>query len=188
MPRGLGTISECVTRIYRSFHAAIKRSMSPETVFQPKLILIAVSASAGSTPMADSTAERVTLPDEQAAPCADADPRQIQRHDLRLGLHARHRDAGGVDQPRHIRAEDHRRRAIARSPASSRSRSVAVSSPSTRGLRRRAKARDAGDILGAGTTIGFLSAAPAVGGEGRSGAHRPGRQRRSGRRACARTG
>jgi hypothetical protein len=48
--------------------------MSPETVFQPQLILIAVSDSAGSTPMAESTADRVTLPDEQAAPALTQTP------------------------------------------------------------------------------------------------------------------
>ena len=48
--------------------------MSSETVFQPQLILIAVSDSAGSTPMADRTADRVTLPDEQAEPALTATP------------------------------------------------------------------------------------------------------------------
>jgi len=48
--------------------------MSSETVFQPQLILIAVSDSAGSTPMADRTADRVTLPDEQAAPALTQTP------------------------------------------------------------------------------------------------------------------
>ena len=42
--------------------------MSSETVLQPQLILSAVSACEGSIPMAVSTAERLTLPDEQAAP------------------------------------------------------------------------------------------------------------------------
>ena len=48
--------------------------MSSETVFQPELILSAVSASEGSTPMAVSTAERLTLPDEQAAPALTQTP------------------------------------------------------------------------------------------------------------------
>ncbi len=48
--------------------------MSSETVFQPQLILIAVSDSAGSTPIADSTADRVTLPEEQAAPALTQTP------------------------------------------------------------------------------------------------------------------
>ena len=42
--------------------------MSCGREFQPKLILRAVSATAGSIPMASNTGERVTLPDEQAAP------------------------------------------------------------------------------------------------------------------------
>jgi hypothetical protein len=48
--------------------------MSSKTVFQPELILSAVSASEGSTPMAVSTAERLTLPDEQAAPALTQTP------------------------------------------------------------------------------------------------------------------
>ena len=48
--------------------------MSSETVLQPQLILSAVSASQGSIPIAKSTAERFTLPDEQAAPALTQTP------------------------------------------------------------------------------------------------------------------
>src|SRR5262245_50979113 len=61
-------MSDLLTRIYRSRHAAIKRSISSACEFQPKLILMAEPASASSIPMAASTAERCTLPEEQAEP------------------------------------------------------------------------------------------------------------------------
>ena len=48
--------------------------MSSETVFHPQLILIAVSDSEGSTPIADRTDDRVTFPEEQAAPALTQTP------------------------------------------------------------------------------------------------------------------
>ena len=48
--------------------------MSSETVSQPELILSALSASEGSTLMAIRTAERLILPDEQAAPALTQTP------------------------------------------------------------------------------------------------------------------
>ncbi|MDP3239367.1 MAG: hypothetical protein Q8M69_02965, partial [Reyranella sp.] len=46
----------------------IKRSMSADVLFQPRLIRIAQPASAAGTPIASRTGDRCTFPDEQAAP------------------------------------------------------------------------------------------------------------------------
>ena len=43
-------------------------------MFQPQLMRIAVSASEASIPIAVRTAERLTLPDEQAEPALTATP------------------------------------------------------------------------------------------------------------------
>ena len=48
--------------------------MSKTVEFQPRLMRSAVSATAGDTPMARSTGDRVTLPEEQAAPALTQTP------------------------------------------------------------------------------------------------------------------
>ena len=48
--------------------ASIKRSISDSVVLGPRLTRTAACASCAGTPMAESTCEGWTLPDEQAAP------------------------------------------------------------------------------------------------------------------------
>src|SRR5260221_13026400 len=54
--------------------ASIKRSISDSVVLGPKLTRTAAPASCGGTPMAASTCEDWTLPEEQAAPADTATP------------------------------------------------------------------------------------------------------------------
>src|SRR5258707_5933146 len=54
--------------------ASIKRSISDSVVLGPRLTRTAACASCAGTPMAESTCEGWTLPDEQAAPEETAIP------------------------------------------------------------------------------------------------------------------
>src|SRR5260370_21826544 len=54
--------------------ASIKRSISDSVVLGPRLTRTAAPASCGGTPMAASTCEDWTLPEEQAAPADTATP------------------------------------------------------------------------------------------------------------------
>src|SRR5258708_40370312 len=54
--------------------ASIKRSISDSVVLGPRLTRTAARASGAGTPMAESTCEGWTLPDEQAAPEETAIP------------------------------------------------------------------------------------------------------------------
>ena len=52
--------------------------MSASVVVQPRLTRTAPRASSGETPMAASTCEGCTLPDEQAAPDDTRDPFEVE--------------------------------------------------------------------------------------------------------------
>src|SRR5262249_60254888 len=54
--------------------ASMKRSISDSVVLGPRLTRTAARASCGGTPMAESTWEGCTLPEEQAAPEETATP------------------------------------------------------------------------------------------------------------------
>ena len=74
--------------------------MSSELVRGPRLRRIARRAGP-SRPIARSTCEAPTLPDEQAAPALTATPFEIEGHDQRLGVHPGVGDGERVGQARH---------------------------------------------------------------------------------------
>ena len=74
----------------------------------PRLTRTAPRASSGGTPMAASTWEGWTLPDEQAAPEDTAMPSRSKRDDGGLGLDAGDREQRRVGQPLGLRAEHDR--------------------------------------------------------------------------------
>ncbi len=61
-------------RLYSALQASRKRSISAAPLAQPRLTRIADPASASLAPMAPSTWEGATLPEEQAAPALTAIP------------------------------------------------------------------------------------------------------------------
>src|SRR5262249_59785337 len=65
---------ERVCRRSRSVQHATNASISAAVVVQPRLTRIAHSASSGGTPMASSTADLRTRPEEQAEPALTAIP------------------------------------------------------------------------------------------------------------------
>src|SRR2546430_16070461 len=67
--------SDCVSNDPDTLiQASIKRSISDSVVLGPRLTRTAALASCGGTPMAASTCEGWTLPEEQAAPADTATP------------------------------------------------------------------------------------------------------------------
>ena len=129
-------------------------STSASVVFQPRLALMAAPATPGATPIASSTCERATLPDEQAEPDETATPSRSRlmrtvsaaspataKHDVLGSLRAR--------QEKISTSGD-----TARSLSSNRSRnaSVALVLPSSAA----AKPAIAGDIFRAGPSVQFL--------------------------------
>ena len=101
--------------------------MSASVVAGPVLTRIAPRASSAGTPMAASTCEGATFPEEQAAPDETAIPSRSNAITSGFGLGAGHREQRGVRQPLGLLTENDRVAASrARSPASSRSRRRAM--------------------------------------------------------------
>ena len=101
------------------------RSMSLSVVVGPRLTRIAPAASAGATPMAASTCEAVTLPDEQAEPDETATPARSSAIRAVSALMPGTANSVVLGSRAARRAENRRPRArCCRSPASSRSRSA----------------------------------------------------------------
>src|SRR2546429_4040826 len=76
--------------------ASIKRSISDSVVLGPRLTRTAARASCAGTPMAESTCEGWTLPEEQAAPEETAIPSRSNAITADLALPPRAAIKGGV--------------------------------------------------------------------------------------------
>src|SRR2546428_12219845 len=75
--------------------ASIKRSISDSVVLGPRLTRTAARASCAGTPMAESTCEGWTLPEEQAAPEETAIPSRSNAITAGVGLVFRAAARGG---------------------------------------------------------------------------------------------
>src|SRR5262249_58570538 len=79
--------------------ASIKRSISDSVVLGPRLTRTAARASGGGTPMAESTCEGWTFPDEQAAPQGTAIPSRAKAVTAGFPLPSGARQHRGVGGP-----------------------------------------------------------------------------------------
>src|SRR6266566_227226 len=143
--------------------ASLKRSISDSVVLGPRLTRTAARASCAGTPMAESTCEGWTLPEEQAAPEETAIP---SRSNAITAVSAfipgtANRVVLGSRSAAAPKMTTSGEAALRR--ASSLSRSAAMralrAKPVARCRCRRAEARDGGHVLGAGPQVALLTAA-----------------------------
>ena len=169
----------------------MKWSMSASVVLQPRLTRIVAVGDLGRDAHRRQHMARADLARRAGGAGADHDAVEIERDDLRLGRHARHRDRRGVRQARHVGADDDRIGRQRAMPASS-----AVAQPADalviretrcRSRGRRGEAGDAGDVLGAGAAAALLAAAAQQRRQIDARRTRPARRRPAGRRSCAPT-
>jgi hypothetical protein len=117
------------------------------------------ATSSGARPMAASTWERETLPDEHAEPEDTAIAGKIESHQRRLGLEPRQRKARRVGQSRPGLGED---RHVGRGGLQFNLQPVAQrldTGPLVRRPQRRGKAGDGGHVLRPGAALQLLPAA-----------------------------
>ena len=140
MPRSCRRATRPARRASRATARSMRRNCSILVVVpSPRLTRIALPAMPAGTPIAASTWDGPTLPDEQAAPALTATPARSSAMIWVSAGHTRHRDAGRVRQARHAAPNDDRRPAPPASAAASSRRAARA----TRRIRpgRRAAAR-----------------------------------------------